>query len=156
MGETRAREESKITGQNQARRWMAVMKMATARLQEGGGDVSEQLNLACENASRSANGPWLGPSAANRDFHLVFARERRMIESFASTFITMIIHATSRSNPECRPVLNEHTSNKCDFYKSAADEPCSTAFQFSRLFALQRQFKPRSQQVTRPPAFPRY
>lgn len=47
----------------------------------------------------SAEGPWIGPSAAKHDFHLIFARERRMIEPFASTFMTMIIHATSGSNP---------------------------------------------------------
>lgn len=57
--------------------------------------------------------------------HLIFARERCMIESFASTFITLIIHATSRSNPDCRPVLTEHRSNKCDFCKSALRDSIS-------------------------------
>lgn len=97
----------------------------------------------------SAKGPWIGPSAANHDFHLIFARERRMIESFASTFIAMIIHATSRSNPECRPVLTEHTSNKCDFYKSAADPPARQHFNFLAFLRCKGSL---SRAPSRPPA----
>lgn len=132
MGETRAREESKITGQNHGPKSSpAVMKMGKTRKQggaggEGGG--SSFLDNWMEPVrmhERQRPVDWTQRRKSPFFLHLIFARERCMIESFASTFITLIIHATSRSNPDCRPVLTEHISNKCDFDKSALRDSIS-------------------------------